>query len=188
MEKRLIAEGKFLRLVTVGRWEVAERVRANGVVIVVPRLDDGRWVLIEQTRPAVGGRSIEFPAGLSGDSIEDADELLSSAAIRELMEETGYQASDIYALGTASSSPGVTSEIMTFFLATGLTKVTSGGGVGTEDIITHLVADDEIDGWLKERPKEALVSAMVLCGLFLARKYTHPSPGMNPTQRTKNRV
>ena len=169
METELIGEGKFIRLVRLGKWEFAERTKANGVVVVVPQLSDGRWLLIEQRREAVRSSCIEFPAGLSGDSTEKPDEMLETAALRELVEETGYEATEITLLGRAAPTPGLTSEIMTFFSASGLKQVSSGGGVGGEQIATHLVEDSKIDEWLKNRSKDSIVSAMVYSGLYLAR-------------------
>ncbi len=169
VNSELISQGKFLRLVRRGRWEIAERVLANGVVVVVPQLSDGRWLLIEQYREAVSSSCVEFPAGLSGDSADDADELLTVAAMRELEEETGYAAKQIFLLGRAAPSPGLTSETMTFFGACDLTQVSDGGGVGNERIIVHLIHDTQIDRWLENKAGEAIVSAMVYAGLYLAR-------------------
>lgn len=173
MESELIGQGKFLRLVKSGRWEFAERIQANGVVVVVPRLSDGRWLLIEQRREPVRSTCIEFPAGLSGDSFEDANEPLANAAMRELVEETGYEATSISFLGRAAPTPGLTSEVMSYFYAEGLKQVGLGGGVGSEQITTHLVPDTEIDRWLLGKSKEALVSGMVYSGLYLARSRAH---------------
>lgn len=170
MEKLILARGKFLNLVQRGRWEFAEREQASGVVVIVPRLADGRWMLIEQYREPVAGRCIEFPAGLAGDSPEDAGEELASAAARELEEETGYRADKLDWLGRAAPTPGLTSEVMTFFAAVGLTQVTEGGGVGEEQIITHLIADEEIDRWLVVQSQTATISAMVYGGLYLMRR------------------
>lgn len=169
LQRHIIGEGRFLRLVKVGRWEVAERTKANGVVVIVPRLDDGRWLIIEQTRFPIGGVSIEFPAGLSGDSDDVATEPLEQAAARELMEETGYLASSVRTIGRSAPSPGLTSEIMTFFYASGLEQKSDGGGIGEENIKTHLIPDAEIDAWLQIQSTRATVSAMVYSGLYLAR-------------------
>ena len=163
-----IAEGKFLRLVRRGRWEYVERRGVNGVVIIVPFLDDGRLLFIEQFRTAVNSLCIEFPAGLSGDSTDAADELLTTAAGRELVEETGYEAAEMQFLGTAVPSAGLTSETMSFFAARGLRQVGAGGGVEHEQIINHLVPAADVRAWLAEQAKRAVISGPVYSGLYLA--------------------
>ena len=90
--KTILAEGKFLRLVRDGRWEYADRTRAQGAVVLVAVTDDNRLVLTEQYRIPLGQRVLELPAGLVGDIQGEEDEPLVTAADRELLEETGYQA------------------------------------------------------------------------------------------------
>ena len=87
-------EGRFLRLVRRGRWEFCQRTTGTGVVGLIATTDHDEIVLIEQSRPAVGGVCIELPAGLVGDDGE-ADEPLESAAKRELLEETGFEADHV---------------------------------------------------------------------------------------------
>lgn len=125
-------------------------------------------MLIEQHRPPVNARVIELPAGLVGDD-GDPDEPLVEAAKRELEEETGYTARDWQELTTASSSAGLTDELVTFFLATGLTKTGTGGGIGGEDIALHEVPHDTLPAWLAgQRAGGKQVAASLLAGLFAA--------------------
>lgn len=167
MDIETIAEGKFLRLVRAGQWEFCERKNVNGIVVIVPFLDDGRLLFIEQFRPPVNAICIEFPAGLSGDSA-DAEEALTTAASRELVEETGYEAAEMRLLALAAPTAGLTSETMTYFAARGLKKVGAGGGVEHEQITTHLVAPQDVRSWLAEQSQRAIISATVYAGLYLA--------------------
>jgi len=169
MNRETIGEGKFLRLVRARGWEFAERKNVNGIVVIVPFLNDGRLLFIEQFRPPVNAVCIEFPAGLSGDSTDAADEALTVAASRELVEETGYEAAELRLLATAAPTAGLTSETMTYFAAYGLTKVGAGGGVEHERITTHVVAPADVRGWLTEQSKRAIVSATVYAGLYLTQ-------------------
>jgi ADP-ribose pyrophosphatase len=57
-------------------------------------------------------------------------------------------------LFVSPTSPGMSSELMHLFLATGLTRVGPGGGVASEDIRTHLVPLTEIRSWIDDRQNE----------------------------------
>jgi ADP-ribose pyrophosphatase len=170
MNTETIAEGKFLRLVRQGRWEFVERRGVNGVVVIVPIFDDGRLLFIEQFRPAVNSTCIEFPAGLSGDSTDAADELLTVAASRELVEETGYEANSMEFVGMAAPSAGLTSEMLSFYVARGLRRVAAGGGVEHEQITSHLVPAGDVRAWLAQQSHRAIVAASVYAGLYLAEQ------------------
>lgn len=87
-----------------------------GAVVVLPLLDDGRVVLIENTRPAVGRALLELPAGTL-----DPGEDPRACAARELTEETGYRAERVSPLLEFYTTPGMTDELMHAFVATGLT-------------------------------------------------------------------
>ena len=81
-----------------GYFIIKEPQAVNGVV-AVPTLADGRLMLVNLRRRAIGGQSIEFPRG----SI-DAGERAVDAAARELLEETGWQASHVRELGLLHSN------------------------------------------------------------------------------------
>src|SRR5688500_16928283 len=120
---QVLASGKFLRLVRRGRWEYADRVNSSGAVVIVAVTDDGRLVLTEQHRLPLDRRVIELPAGLAGDEPGQSDEDFSLAARRELLEETGYECREMIELMTGPTSAGLSTEIVTMFLARGLSKV-----------------------------------------------------------------
>ncbi len=80
--------------------------------------DQGRVCLSHQFRHAVGGRIWELPAG----RLEPAEPPLDTAR-RELIEEAGVQASQWQSLGVSVSSPGVFTERIYLYLATGLRPV-----------------------------------------------------------------
>ncbi len=56
-------------------------------VIVVPFTKENEVVLVRQFRPGAGKVTLEFPSG----SVDPNDASISSAAERELLEETGYK-------------------------------------------------------------------------------------------------
>ena len=152
----VMAEGRFLRLVKRGRWEYAERPNTDGAVAVIATTDAGELVLVEQERVPLGRACIELPAGLAGDLDDDPEESFADAARRELLEETGFAAASIKHLFPAVTSPGLTSESIDLYRATGLTREHEGGGIGHEQITVHLVPIDRVDTWLAERTAEGL--------------------------------
>jgi len=167
-----IVETRFLKLIKRGRWEFVQRANATGVVCLFPLTADYRVILVEQYRPPVNAPVIEFPAGLAGDIEGQEDEPLESAALRELIEETGYRAERVIPLGPTVSSAGLTDETVHFFLALDLKRVGEGGGDDSENITVHAVPFDKIEEWLKEaEARGCQLDARIYAGLFFLSKY-----------------
>jgi ADP-ribose pyrophosphatase len=162
-----VYEGKFLRFLQSGKWEFVSRTKASGVVVVLPITRDGKMVLIEELRTAVGKRVIGLPAGLAGDEDGGSGEDLLVAAQRELLEETGYVSSKWRKLAEGPSSPGMTDELVTFFLAQDAV-VSDGPGVRTDEGITVWVVElEELSAWLEEKQAEGkLVEYKIFAGLW----------------------
>jgi ADP-ribose pyrophosphatase len=167
----VLAEGRHLRLVSRAGWEFADRGQVTGIVVIIAVTAENKVILVEQNRPAVGGRVIELPAGLAGDVAGSESEALEEAARRELQEETGYAAESFTKLFEGTASAGVSSEVLTFFRAEGLAKVEAGGGDDTEDIEVHEVPLDQITQWLLDRTrrKSILIDAKIFAGLFFVK-------------------
>lgn len=169
-EAKELYHGNFLSIVTVGSWEYVRRINASGVIAIVPITDQHEIVLISQYRPPLQGLVLELPAGLVGDEPGAEDESLHVAAERELLEETGYRAGKIKQVFTAASSAGLTDEMITFFLATELSRVGPGGGVAGESIETVVIPLDKVDQYLTEMAQSGcFIDAKLLTGLYLAR-------------------
>lgn len=128
--------GRFILAKRRGRWEYASRARGIRAAVILA-LDAGEVLLVEQYRVPLGKFCLELPAGLIGDETEGEDALTS--AQRELEEETGYRAAHWEDLGEFWSSPGMLSESFTLVKATGLSRVSEGGGTEHEDIVVHRV-------------------------------------------------
>ena len=89
-----------------------------GAVVLVPILEDGRIVMIRNRRWQVGYTLLELPAGTREPGEEPA-----RCARRELREETGYTTDNLQPLPAFFAAPGVSTEVMHPYLATGLTHV-----------------------------------------------------------------
>jgi ADP-ribose pyrophosphatase len=166
----ILHAGHHLSLVSRGHWEFVTRHGATGVVAIVAVTEDAKLVLVEQTRPPLGQKVIELPAGLSGDIVGEEAESLVTAARRELLEETGYEAQDAKLLTEGPSSAGLTNEMISFFLMSRLRKVAAGGGDASEDIVVHEVPLAALPEWLEERRHSGwAIDPKIYVGLFWIR-------------------
>lgn len=91
-------------------------VEHAGAVAVLAMVDPERVCLIHSRRLTVDQTLVEVPAGT-----REPNEPPLESARRELQEETGYRAEHWEKLGEFYTSPGILTERMHVFLATGLT-------------------------------------------------------------------
>ena len=162
---KTIFEGKHIDVLERDGWEFVERKKAKEAVAVVARTGAEEIVLTEQFRRPVNAIVIDWPAGLVGDE-SDRDDAVATAR-KELEEETGYVCERVELLARGPSSPGITSEIVSFYRATGIEKRSHGGGVGGEQITVHLVARAHVRDWLARREREGcLVDLKIWGGLY----------------------
>ena len=148
-------------------WEYVCRKNCSGIVAIVGMTEDKKVVLVEQPRPAVGKRVIEFPAGLVNDRPGKPKESFARAAKREFLEETGYAAGKMKFLMKGPVSPGLSGEAVDFYLASGLRKKHRGGGDETENITVHEVPLSGIETWLKKMQKKGkAVDPKIYAGLY----------------------
>jgi ADP-ribose pyrophosphatase len=168
---RILAEGRFLRLLAGSGWEWVERVNASGAAVIAAVTEDRQLVLVEQYRVPMGQRVIDLPAGLVGDEPGGADEPMIEAARRELFEETGYEADQLRRVVSGPASPGLTTEVYTLFLALGARHVGRGGGVASERIQVHVVPLAEVEAWLDRRREEGMmIDPKIYLGLYFIAK------------------
>jgi 8-oxo-dGTP pyrophosphatase MutT (NUDIX family) len=92
-------------------------VSTPGAVASVAITSLGEIVLVSQYRASFDSFVLEIPAGMRDVEGEDPSE----TAVRELREETGFDAQSIEMLGECLSSPGVTDSSVIVYLAQGLT-------------------------------------------------------------------
>lgn len=164
-------EGKWLRLVKRGPWESCERTHGGGgrAVLIIAVTPDDCVLFVEQFRVPLGARTIEMPAGLVGDG--DNDDSLESAARRELIEETGWDAGRIDVLLTGPTSSGMSNERIAFARARDLKRVGDGGGIDNENIIVHTVPRAEAPAWLMRKHAEGFELDLKLwAGLWMLER------------------
>ena len=114
-------------------------VHTNGASIVVPVLNDGRVVLVNQYRYLNDKESLELPCGGVKDGCT-----YEETAIHELEEEAGFIAHDWKLIGEFNPYNGVTDEICRVFIAKDLTEVPSKPDE-TEEFEKILLMPQEID-------------------------------------------
>jgi len=159
--------GRHLRLCQRGSWEFAERLNPQGAVIIVAITPHDTVLMVEQYRIPIQSRSLEFPAGLIGDESHFSDESWRESAQRELLEETGWSALHIESIMAGPSSAGMTTEIMHFVRATGLTQVGAGGGVASENITVHEVPRASIAQFVASKMAEGFaIDPKVYAGIY----------------------
>ena len=127
--------------------------------------DQSLIALIRQYRHPLGEYTYELPAGLMDAAGEEAEDV----GRRELIEETGFEASHMDHLCTIASSPGFTDERVHIYLATHLNEV------GRPEAF-----DEEADLELKWVPlpwavtnifRGQIISAHTVAGILAAKEW-----------------
>lgn len=99
--------------------QITKKKDNGDAVVIIPITEDGNFVMIVESRPNTKETVVlEFPAGMV-----DSGEESKVAAIRELLEETGYQPNNVYELEWHYQDQGCSSAIIRTFVAEGCKKV-----------------------------------------------------------------
>ncbi len=89
-------------------------VELSTTACALPITEDGQVLLIKQYRYPVDKVILELPGGFI-----DVDESPEHAMKRELMEETGYEFTNVEQVGIIAANPGVLNNYTALFVATG---------------------------------------------------------------------
>jgi len=95
--------------------ELYHAVGQADYIAIVARTPDGKIPIVRQYRPALERFTWELPAGMV-----EKDEDAAACCRRELLEETGYPAKTVHALGVlAPCTARLSNRIHSFFVETG---------------------------------------------------------------------
>ena len=112
-------------------------VHTNGASMVVPVLNDGRIIFVNQYRYLNDRESLELPCG----GVKDGH-TYEETAKHELEEEAGFIGHDWYKAGEFNPYNGVTDELCRVFIAKNLSEVTSTPDETEEFEIISLMPDE----------------------------------------------
>lgn len=128
-------------------------------VNVIPLTSDNRLVMVRQYRHGSKEITLEIPGGLV-----DPNDTPREAAVRELMEETGYGVREIIPLGKLRPHPALFDNHCYTFLATGVYPAGNTCLDEAEDIETVLVPLNDVPVLIEQGE---IVHSLVLTALYL---------------------
>jgi ADP-ribose pyrophosphatase len=123
IDSTLAYDGYFLKVqrdtvrLPNGRPATREYIKHPGAVVILPLFEDGSVLMERQFRYPMDQVFIEFPAG----KIDSGEDPLACAQ-RELLEETGYMATDWQFICTIHNAIAYSDEHLDLYLARGLTE------------------------------------------------------------------
>lgn len=132
-------------------------------VLLIPFTKDGRVILVEQFRPGIRKRSIEFPAG-----VMDKGESPLETARRELEEETGFRAARMQIVGDGFQDPAILNTCITFVAAYDCEPTGEKRQDAKEDVHTRLCAAGEVSEMISNGE---IKHTVIVAGWYLALSF-----------------
>lgn len=149
--ERTLASTKVLDLLKVRFRKPADGESKEFVVIhapdwvnVIAHTPDGRIVLVRQFRFGSNALSLEVPGGM----IEKGEDP-AAAAVRELLEETGYGGGTVSVLGSVRPNPAIQDNRCHFVLIEGAVPTGPMDWDEDEEIQVSTAPADEVIGWAR---------------------------------------
>ena len=140
-----------------GRVTVREVCEHPGGVAVLPLLPNGDVILVRQYRYPYRTELLEIPAG----KLESGEAHLA-CGIRELEEETGYQAGKMKYLGCMYPSAGYLNEKLHIYLATELTAGEAHPDEGEHLAVETMPFDTLLEMIMEDKIRDAKTTVAVL--------------------------
>ncbi len=132
-------------------------IDTNDWVNVVPLTANGEVVMIKQYRHGSKEITLEIPGGLVD------DEHHQEAALRELLEETGYAGENAQLLGSVNPNPAIFNNLCHTYLIKNAKKVAEKTLDPQEDIEVVLMPIEDIPSVIE---KGIITHALVLIGFY----------------------
>jgi 8-oxo-dGTP pyrophosphatase MutT (NUDIX family) len=131
-------------------------------VNIIPLTIDHQVVMVRQYRHGSKEVTLEIPGGLvdPGDTPEEA-------AVRELLEETGYQAEHVVKIGMSNPNPAIFNNRCYTFMARNVTKVRDPMPDQTEDIEVVLIPLADIPELIRKGEIDHAIVISAFCWHFL---------------------
>lgn len=142
------------------RPELYHAIGQQDYIAIVALTPDGRIPIVQQYRPAVERKTWELPAGMTEPGEEPA-----RTCERELLEETGYPAKAVHALGSfAPCTARLSNMVHTFFVETDWRPPGAGVEAGLE---LNLVSPAELGAMIYsgEFSLQLHIGALMLAGM-----------------------
>ena len=168
MKCEKIYEGKILNLkietveLPDKKYSKREIIEHPNGVGIIPIINEKDLIMVKQYRKAVEKIMLEIPAG-----ILEVNEEPRETALRELKEETGYEAEKLKYIMEFYTSPGYCDEKIYLFLATDLKE----GEVmlDPEEFVEHEIYS--IDELVKMVNRGEIVDSKTIIGINIAQNY-----------------
>lgn len=126
--------------------------------------ENNKVLMVKQYRHALNEVCMELPGGC----VDATDKSFEEACRRELLEETGYEFSEVIPLGKISANPSTNTNLMHMFLATGGKKIKEQELDANEEIEVYEMSFEEVQQLIDENK---ILQAMHLSTLYYALCY-----------------
>jgi 8-oxo-dGTP pyrophosphatase MutT (NUDIX family) len=135
------------------------RIDSSDWANIVPITPEGNVVMVRQYRHGADRITLETPGGLV-----DSGETPVEAAAREMLEETGYRASEIASLGAVSPNPALFGNWLHVFVARGSVRVAEVQPGETEETVVDIVTREQLRQFVRDGTVD---HALVVAALYL---------------------
>ena len=135
------------------------RIDSSDWANIVPITPEGNVVLVRQYRHGADQVTLETPGGLV-----DSGETPAEAAAREMLEETGYRASEITSLGAVNPNPAIFGNRLHAFVARESVQVAEIQPGETEETVVDVVTREQLRRFVRDGTVD---HALVVAALYL---------------------
>lgn len=141
------------------------RIACPNWVNIIPVTINKEIIFVRQFRYGANENTLEIPGGMV-----DSGESIRTAAQRELIEETGYNAEDIVKIGELSPNPALFTNRVITYLAKNIDIKRYNNHVSSEIIKLELISYDQVAHLIK---KGEINHALVIAALHLYQLSDH---------------